>query len=174
MLKLKLQYFGHLMQRNWHLRKDPDAGKDWREEEKGTTEDKMVGRHHQLDGHELEQAPGVGDRQGSLACCSPWGRKESDMTEQLNWTEFTSRNPTKLSQWGSPKVPFMAMAGGVIIMKYAQSLLYNKGLLTLEKTFLDLYPICSNSIPPNIVPESILSPLRWGKKQSKPVMTSNK
>ena len=59
-------------------------------------------------------------------------------------------------------------------LKYAQSLLYNKGLLTLEKTFLDLYPICSNSIPPNIVPESILSPLRWGKKQSKPVMTSNK
>ena len=62
-------------------RKDPDAGKDWRQEEKGTTEDEMVGWHHQLDGHEFEQAPGVGDGQGGLACCSPWGRKVLDMTE---------------------------------------------------------------------------------------------
>ena len=67
--------------------KDPDAGKDWRREEKGTTEDETVGWHHQLDGHEFEQAPGVGG-QGSLACCSPWGCKESDMTEWLNWTEL--------------------------------------------------------------------------------------
>ena len=67
--------------------KDPDAGKDWTQEEKRMTEDEMVGWHHQLNGHEFEQAPGVGDGQGSLACCSPWGRKESDMTEQLNWTE---------------------------------------------------------------------------------------
>ena len=64
--------------------KGPDAGKDWRQEVKGTTEDKMVGWHHQLDGHELEQAPGDGKGQGNLACCSPWGRKESDTTEQLN------------------------------------------------------------------------------------------
>ena len=54
------------------------------QEEKGTTEDEMVGCHHRLDAHEFEQAPGVGDRQGSLACCSPWGHRESDMTEQLN------------------------------------------------------------------------------------------
>ena len=66
---------------------DPDSGKDWRQEEKGTTEDEMVGWHHQLDGHEFEQAPGDGDGQGSLACCSPWGHKELDMTERLNWTE---------------------------------------------------------------------------------------
>ena len=66
--------------------KDPDAGKDWRQEEKGTTEDEMVGWHHWLDGHEFEQAPGVGDRQGGLECCSPWGRKESDTAERLNWT----------------------------------------------------------------------------------------
>ena len=72
---------------SWLIGKDPDAGKDWRWEEKGTTEDEMVGWHYQLDGHEFEQAPGVGDRQGSLACCSPWGLKESDMTEQLNWTD---------------------------------------------------------------------------------------
>ena len=64
--------------------KDPDAGKDWGQEEKGLTEDEMVGWHHRLDGHEFEQALGVGDRQGSLACCSPWGCKELDTTEQLN------------------------------------------------------------------------------------------
>ena len=65
-----------------------DAEKDWGWEEKGMTEDEMVGWHHWLDRHEFEQAPGVGDGQGSLVCCSPWGRKESDMTEWLNWTEL--------------------------------------------------------------------------------------
>ena len=74
MLKLKLQYFGHLMRRT--TGRDPQAGKDWRQEEKGMTEDEMVGWHHQLDGHEFEQALGVGDGQGSLACCSPWDCKE--------------------------------------------------------------------------------------------------
>ena len=73
--------------KNWLIGKDPDAGKDWRQEEKGMTEDEMVGWHHWLDGHDREQAPGVGDGQGSLECCSPWGCRESDMTEQLNWTE---------------------------------------------------------------------------------------
>ena len=71
--------------KNWLTGKDPDAGKDWRLE-KGTTEDEMVGWPHWLDGHELEQARGVGGGQGSLACCSPWCRKESDTTEWLNWT----------------------------------------------------------------------------------------
>ena len=66
------------------IRKDPDAGKDWRQEEKGKTEDEMVGWHHWLNGHEFEQALGDGEGQGSLVCCSPWGRKESDMTEWLN------------------------------------------------------------------------------------------
>ena len=70
-----------------HL-KDPDAGKDWGQEEKGMTEDEMVGWHHWLKGHEFEQAPGVGDRHGGLACCSPWGCKELDITERLNWTEL--------------------------------------------------------------------------------------
>ena len=65
----------------------------------------MVGRHHRLDGHELEQAPGVGDRQGSLACCSPWGRKESDMTEQLNWTEFTFGTPLSYHSEDPQKFP---------------------------------------------------------------------
>ena len=86
MLKLKLQYFGHLM-RSWLIGKDPDAGRDWGQEEKGTTEDKMAGWHHRLDGHEFEWTPGVGDEQGGLVCYDSWGCKESDMTEWLNWTE---------------------------------------------------------------------------------------
>ena len=69
--------------KNWVTGKGPDAGKDWRWKEKGMTEDEMVGWHHQLDGHEFEQA--LADGQGSLACSSPWGHKESDTTECLNW-----------------------------------------------------------------------------------------
>ena len=76
--------------KNWLIGKDTDAGKDWRQEEKGTRKDEMVGWHHRLDGHEFEQVPGVGDGQGSVACCSPWGCKELDMTEWLNWTELVS------------------------------------------------------------------------------------
>ena len=64
--------------------KDPDAGKDWGQKEKGETEDEVVGCHHWLNGHEFEQTPGDAEGQGSLACCSPWGHEESDMTEQLN------------------------------------------------------------------------------------------
>ena len=74
--------------KNWLIEKDPDAGKDWRQE-KGRTEDEMVGWHHYLNGHEVEQALGVGDGLGSLACCSPWGCKKLGMTEQLNWTDWS-------------------------------------------------------------------------------------
>ena len=70
--------------KNWLIWKDPDAGKDWGQE-KGTTEDEMVGWHHRLNGHEFEQTPGVGEGQGGLVCCSPWGCEQSDMTEWLNW-----------------------------------------------------------------------------------------
>ena len=70
---------------------------DWREEEKGTTEDETVGWHHWLNGHEFEQAPGAGDGQGCLACHSPWGGKESDTTERLNWTEPIPLNYTQKS-----------------------------------------------------------------------------
>ena len=73
--------------KNWLIGKDPDAGKDWRQE-KGMTKHEMVGWHHWLKGHESEQALGVGDGQGSLVWCSPWDRKGLDMTEQLNWTEW--------------------------------------------------------------------------------------
>ena len=83
MLKLKFQYFRHLMQ------KDPDPGKDWRQVEKGMTEDEMAGWHHWLEGRESEWTLGVGNGQGGLACCLLFkGRKESDMTERLNWTEL--------------------------------------------------------------------------------------
>ena len=74
--------------KNWLIWKDLYAGKDWMWEEKGMTEDEMVGWHHQLNGHEFEWTPGVGDRQGGLACCSPSGCKESYTTEQQNWTEL--------------------------------------------------------------------------------------
>ena len=74
--------------KNWLIRKDPDAGKDWRQKEKGTIEDEMAGWHYRLDGHQFEQAPGVGDGQGSLACYSPWLTKSQDKTERLNWTEY--------------------------------------------------------------------------------------
>ena len=83
--------------KNWLFGKDPDAGKDWRRE-KGTTEDEMVGWHHRLDGHEFEQALEVGAGQGSLASCSPWGHKESDMTE-LNWNTYVYIFMTLNSSW---------------------------------------------------------------------------
>ena len=76
--------------KNWLVRKDPEAGKDWRQEEKGMIEDEMAGWYHQLDGHEFEQASGVDDGQGSLVCCSPWSHKKSDMTGWLNWTETST------------------------------------------------------------------------------------
>ena len=78
MLKLKLQYFGHLMRRTDSLEKTLTLGKI--EGRKGVTENEMAGRHHQINGHEFEQTPGDGKGQGSLVCCSPWGLKESDMT----------------------------------------------------------------------------------------------
>ena len=74
--------------KNWLIGKDSDAGRDWGLEERVMTEDEMAGCHHRLDGHEFEWTPGVGDRQGGLVCCDSWGRKESDMTEWLNWTEL--------------------------------------------------------------------------------------
>ena len=81
--------------KSWLIGKDSDAGRDWGQEEKGTTEDEMAGWHQQLDGHEFEWTLGVGDGQGGLACCNSWDRKELDTTEWLNWTEL---NWTELNQ----------------------------------------------------------------------------
>ena len=89
--------------KSWLIWKDPHAGKDWEQEEKGTTEDEMVGWHHWLNGHGFGWTPEVGDGQGGLVCCGSWGHKESDTTEQLNWSELfilpksslTSLNPSR-------------------------------------------------------------------------------
>ena len=94
MLKLKLQYFGHLMRRADSLEKTLMLGRIWGQEEKGTTEDEMAGWRHWLDGLEFEWTLGVGDGQGGLVCCSPWARKESDTTEWLNWTELNENSVT--------------------------------------------------------------------------------
>ena len=85
MLKLKLQ----TLATSWEeFGKDPDAGKNWGQKEKGTTEDEMVGWHHQLNGHGFGYPPGVDDGQGGLVCCGSWGHKESDTTKWLNWIEL--------------------------------------------------------------------------------------
>ena len=86
MLKLKLPVLWPPRAKSWLIGKDSDAGRDWGQEEKGTTEDEMAGCNHWLDWSESEWTPGVGDGQGGV-CCDSWGRKELDMTEQLNWTE---------------------------------------------------------------------------------------
>ena len=80
-------------EKSWLTGKDPDAVKDWGQEEKGTAEDEMVGWHYWLNGHGFGQTPGVGDGQGGLACCGPWGRKVSDMTGD-NWTELKELRKT--------------------------------------------------------------------------------
>ena len=84
--------------KSWLIGKDPDAGRDWGQEEKGTTEDEMAGWHQQLDGRESQWTLGVGDGQGGLACCDSWGCKESDRTEWLNWTELSTYNVWKIVQ----------------------------------------------------------------------------
>ena len=92
-------------EKKWLIRKDPEAGKNWRQEKKGTTEDEMAEWHHWLDEHEFEQTSGVGDGQGGLACCSPWGCKESDMTERLDWSDreqyedFFRKTRNKTTMW---------------------------------------------------------------------------
>ena len=82
--------------KSWLIGKDSDAGRDWGQEEKGTTEGEMAGWHHRLDGCEFEWTLGVGDGQGGLTCCDSWGHKELDMTEQLNWSKIEDR---QLIQW---------------------------------------------------------------------------
>ena len=92
--------------KRWLIGKDPDAGKDWRQEEKGTTEGEMVGWHHRLNGHEFEQTPEDGEGQGNLACCGPWGWKDSGMTEGLsNNTYYESNFDTFHICWGQ-RAPF--------------------------------------------------------------------
>ena len=109
--------------RNWLTGKDPDVGKDWRQEEKGMTEDEMVGWQHQLNGHESEQAPGVGDGQGNLVCCSPRGCKESDTTEWLKWTELNQ---------------------SILTFYYCWRLLSVKGSISVSLNLHFVYLLCNN------------------------------
>ena len=85
--------------KNWLIGKDSDAGRDWGQEEKGTTGDEMAGWHHWLDGHESGWTPGAGDGQGGLACCNSWGRKESDTTERLIWSDNCTKKHTVWKLW---------------------------------------------------------------------------
>ena len=85
--------------KSWLIWKDPDAGEDWGQDEKGMTENKMVGWHHRLNGHGFVWTPGVGDGQGDLVCCGSWGHKESDTTEWMNWTEPLTRLPSSSYNW---------------------------------------------------------------------------
>ena len=96
LLKAHRQHVLHSFQVSWLIGKDSDAGRDWGQEEKGMTEDEMAGWHHWLNGRESEWTQGVGDGQGGLACCDSWGRKESDTTERLNWTEAESMADSSL------------------------------------------------------------------------------
>ena len=116
--------------KSWLTGKDSDAGRAWGQEEKGMTEDEMAGWHHWLDGREFGWTPGVDGGQGGLACCSSWGHKESDMTEQLNWTQYWGKGicPSKQNKWWIPKSTnftshiFLAHPGltlGVLFLKFA-------------------------------------------------------
>ena len=105
--------------KSWFIGKDSDAGRDWGQEEKGTTEDEMAGWHHRLNGHGLGWIPGVGDGQGGLACYDSWGHKESDTTERLNWTELNGmeawcaafhevmKSWTRLSNWTEQRISYI-------------------------------------------------------------------
>ena len=84
--------------KSWIIWKDPDAGIDWGQEEKGMTEDELAGWHHRLNGHEFGWSPGVGDGQGGLVCCGSWGHKDWDTTERLNWTEWKQKE-YQIRQW---------------------------------------------------------------------------
>ena len=117
--------------KSWLIRKD----KGWRQEEKGMTEDEMVGWHHQLDGHECEQTLGVGDGQGSLVCCCPWGCKESDMTERLNWSEWSC-------------VSFQCLLGIICIFPsfINGSIIFTLFCTFLHWIYLGLYSILCNDL----------------------------
>ena len=110
--------------KSWLTGKDPDAGRNWGQEEKGTIEDEMVGWHHRLDGHEFEWTQGVGDGQGGLACCDSWGHKESDMTEQLNWTELMTSKHLNLNYFFSYGSKLILQSLTQAHLKYFNTMFY--------------------------------------------------
>ena len=151
--------------KSWLIGKDSDAGRDWGQEEKGTTEDELAGWHHWLDGNEFEWTPGVGDGQGSPACCDSWGCKESDTTEWLNWTELIYIHihiyPTNLSKaWTFPN-PCLASSEGKDLNYFLQrspSCFYFPAyFFFLNKFFSPVTKVCSKSFSPFISPHSCQS-----------------
>ena len=120
-------------EQSWLIGKDSDAEKDWRREEKGTTDDKVVEWQFQLDGHEFEQAPGIGDGQGSLACCSLRGQKKSDTTKQLNWNECSTFTSSSFRIWNSStRIPSPPVVLFVVMLPKAHWL-QTPGCLALRK-----------------------------------------
>ena len=140
--------------KSWLIGKASDAGRDWGQEEKGTTEDEMAGWHQRLDGHEFEWTPGVGDGQGGLACCNSWGRKELDTTE-LNWTEWNnctshltvgcyipSFNPVRPSAWRPSPVHTYSKAKSIRCLGIPLSVQQDKKYNNYVLTGVYFYHIC--------------------------------
>ena len=108
--------------KSWLIGKDPDAGKDWGQEKKGTTDDEMVGWHHWLNAHEFGKVLGVWWWTGSLVCCSSWGRKESDMTERLNWTELKPWRTAETWSESNSELPGFLMGGFLYQIEFLERL----------------------------------------------------
>ena len=129
--------------KSWLIGKDSDAGRDWGQEEKGTTEGEMAGWHHWLDGRESQWTPGVGDGQGGLACCDSWGHKESDTTERLNWTEL-NWSLIYVSHWlpsiFCPLSPLAFLLCGGFLLFLSFPLFLPPSLVFLSSTLLSFLP----------------------------------
>ena len=139
--------------KNWLIGKDPDAGKDWRQEEKGMTEDEMVQSYHQLDGHEFEQALGVGDGQGSLECCSPWDCIESDWVTELNWfTMIYNVCFRYTAKWFSYMYTYVYSFSGSFLIRVITEywadfpVLYSRSLLVIYLIYRSMYMLMPSSL----------------------------
>ena len=132
-LKAKAPVLWPPHKKSWLIGKDYDSGRDWGQEDKGMTEDEMAGWHHWLDGRESEWTPGIGDGQGSLACCNSWGRKESDTTERLKWTEM---NIHPLAEFLDHMVVLFLVFWGIFLIHLIA------WVSKWEKTFIQLIFAC--------------------------------
>ena len=141
MLKLKLQHFGHL------IRGVDSLEKILGQEEKGTTEDEMAGWHHRLEGHEFGWTPGVGDGQGGLVCCNSWGHKESDTTEQLNWTELMGPDAMILVFWILSFKPAFSLPSFIFIKR-----LFSSSSLSATRVVLSAYLRLLMFLPAILIP----------------------
>ena len=154
--------------KSWLIGKDCDAGWDWGQEEKGTTEDEMAGWHHRLNCHESKWTPGVGDEQGGLACCDSWGRKESDMTERLNWSDWQvpflllqtgPRNPTALPPYTRGSLEKSKMRAGRYLFGQAFQPKNNEFLKKKKKVYIKIIRLRLLEWTPAFPP--FLLPSRW-------------